>query len=352
MKAAMFYGGKDIRVETIPDPVPGPGEVLVDIQAAGICGSDLHGYRAGASRPGAVYPMTSGHELAGVIAALGPGVTGLKVGQRVGVEPLHLIGCGRCRWCREGHYEACPTRGRNADGTRRHSNGFTELDVAPVSNIYPLPDEVPMDAAGILDVYACAVHVIHRLPTKPSYTVVVVGAGAIGLSAAEAFKAVGANQVVVVDVVDAALAVAKDVVADVVINSAKVDPVQAVKDLTHGEGANIVLEAVGGKAPTFANDVHMVARNGTLGIIGMYNVNQNLDPQEAMAKQMQITWINSYGAWEGVPEFKIALDMYGSGRFQPTKLITHRVPLDKILDGFEAAVNKNQSGAIKVVVIP
>jgi 2-desacetyl-2-hydroxyethyl bacteriochlorophyllide A dehydrogenase len=350
MKAAMFYGGKDIRVEEVPDPVPGPGEVLIDIKAAGICGSDLHGYRSG-PRPGRTYPTMSGHELAGVVAAVGDGVSKFKVGDRVGVEPLHLIGCGTCRWCRQGHYEACPTRGR-ADGVRRHSSGFAEMDVAPEENCYLLPDELSLDAAGILDVYACGVHVAHRVPVKPSYNVVVVGAGPIGLSAAEAYKALGARQVIVVDLVDEALAKAKEVAADEVVNPGQVDAVEAVKDLTGGEGADIVIEAVGGRAPTFVTDVHMVARTGTLGIIGMYTQPQTLDSQEAMAKQMQITWINSYGAWEGVPEFKIAMDMMVSGQFHPMQIITHRFPLEEIGAGFEAAVNKGESGAVKVLVTP
>ncbi len=105
MKAALFYGGPDIRVEQVPDPVPGPGEVLVRVQAAGICGSDLHGYRnPAASLHAGPGPRLSGHELAGVVAVLGAGVTGLSVGQRVGVEPRHLVGCGHCRWCRRGDY--------------------------------------------------------------------------------------------------------------------------------------------------------------------------------------------------------------------------------------------------------
>jgi len=351
MKAAMFYGGKDIRVEEVPDPVPGPGEVLIEVKAAGICGSDLHGYRVKQERPWFPYPHTSGHELTGVVVEVGSDVSKVRVGDRVGIEPLHLIGCGTCRWCRQGHYEACPNRGR-VDGVRRHSSGFAELDVAPESNCYPLPDELPTEAASILDVYACAVHVVHRVPVKPSYNVVVVGAGPIGLSAAEAYRALGARQVIVVDMLEHALAKAKEVAADEVVNAAEVDPVEVVRELTGGDGADIVIEAVGGRAPTFANDVHMVARNGTLGIIGMYTEPQTLDSQEAMAKQMQITWINSYGAWEGVPEFQIAMDMMVAGRFHPLEMITHRFPLDEIGEAFATATNKRESKAIKVLIIP
>ncbi|MEA3345919.1 MAG: alcohol dehydrogenase catalytic domain-containing protein [Chloroflexota bacterium] len=351
MKAAMFYGGKDIRVEEVPDPTPNPGEVLIEVKAAGICGSDLHGYRERLERPWFPYPHTAGHELDGVVAALGPGVSKLKVGDRVGIEPLHLIGCGECRWCREGHYEACPKRGM-VDGVRRHSSGFAELDVAPEENCYPLPDELSIEAASILDVYSCAVHAVHRVPVKHNYSVVVVGTGPIGLSVAEAYKALGARQVIVVGRRDAILAQAQEIVADEVINNTKVDPVEAVKELTDGEGANVVIEAVGGRAPTFADDVHMVAPNGTLGVIGSFTEPQTLDAREAMGKQIQITWINSYGAWEGVPEFQIAMDMMTSGQFHPLKLITHRFPLDEVAEGFDAAANKAESGAIKVIILP
>lgn len=351
MKAAMFYGGKNIRVEEVPDPVPSPGEVLIEVKAAGICGSDLHGYRVRPERPWFPYPHTSGHELAGVVAALGPGVTKLKVGDRLGIEPLHLIGCGECRWCRAGHYEACPTRG-TVNGVRRHSSGFAELDVAPEGNCYPLPDELSIEAASILDVYACAVHAVHCVPVKPSYTVVVVGTGPIGLSAVEAYKALGVRKVIVCGHRDEILAQAKEIVADEVINSTKVDPVGAVKEFTDGEGANVVIEAVGGRASTFESALRMVAPNGTLGIMGMYTLPQTLDCQAAYGKQMRITWINSYGAWEGVPEYKIAMDMMMSGKFHPLKIITHRFPLEGIAAAFAAADNKRESGAIKVLVIP
>ena len=351
MKVAMFYGGKDIRVEEAPDPVPGPGQVLVQVKGAGICGSNLHGYRSGSFRPGRTYPSSTGHELSGIVAGLGTGVSKVKVGDRVGIEPRHLIGCGECRWCRRGHYEACPTRGQ-VDGVRIGSKGFAELDVVPEDNCYILPEELSLDAASILDVYGCAVHAIHRVPCKPSYSVAVVGTGAIGLSCAEAYKAVGAKQVIVVGRRDAILAQAKEIVADEVINSAKVDPVEALMELTDGEGANVVIEAVGGMAPTFESDLHMVARDGTLGIIGSFREPQLLNSREGMSRQLQIAWINSYGAWEGVPEFKIAMDYMVSGRFNPLKLITHRFPLDEVKAGFEAAVNKAESGAIKVIITP
>lgn len=352
MKAALFYGGPDIRVEQVPDPVPGPGEVLVRVQAAGICGSDLHGYRnPAASLHAGPGPRLSGHELAGVVAVLGAGVTGLSVGQRVGVEPRHLVGCGHCRWCRRGDYHLCPTRGRVGD-KRVGSTGFAEYSLEPAFNVYPLPDHVDMQDASILDVYACAVHALRIAPVMPASTVVVQGAGAIGLTALELYKIGGAKQVIVCDVVDNALAMATRLGADAVVNSAKVNPVEAVMDLTNGEGADVVVEAVGGMAPTFAADVTMAARGGRVLVIGMYSADQNFAIREAQAKEINVQLCNSYSLWDGVPEFKIALDLMAAGKLRPKDLITHTFPLDQIKDGFEAAVNKAQSNSIKVVVLP
>jgi threonine dehydrogenase-like Zn-dependent dehydrogenase len=352
MKAALFYGGPDIRVEEVPDPVPGPGEVLVRVQAAGICGSDLHGYRnPSASFYTTAGPRLSGHELAGVVAMLGAGVTGLQVGQRVGVEPRHLVGCGQCRWCRRGDYHLCPTRGRVGD-KRIHSTGFAEYSLEPAYNVYPLPDHVDMHHASILDVYACAVHALRIAPVTPASTVVVQGAGAIGLTALELYKIGGAKQVIVCDVVDNALEMATKLGADAVVNSAKVDPVAAVKDLTGGEGADVVVEAVGGMAPTFAADITMAARGGRVLVIGMYSADQSFAIREAQAKEINVQLCNSYSLWDGVPEFKISLDMMAAGKLRPKDLITHTFPLDKIGEGFEAAVNKAQSGSIKVIVLP
>jgi threonine dehydrogenase-like Zn-dependent dehydrogenase len=226
------------------------------------------------------------------------------------------------------------------------------MDVAPESNVYLLPDEVPNEAGAILDVYACAVHTIHRVPALPMHNVVVVGAGPIGLSILEAYKAIGVRSVIVVAKHKTPQAKAVEMGADHVVDPVKGDAVQAVMDLTDGEGADVVIEAVGGRADTFGDSIHMLARNGSLGIIGMYVAPQTLDTGEAMNKQIQMIWINSYAAWEGVPEFQITIDMIVSGLFNPVRMVTHRFPLDDIADGFAAVANKKESGVIKALVIP
>jgi 2-desacetyl-2-hydroxyethyl bacteriochlorophyllide A dehydrogenase len=353
MKAAQFYGGADIRVAEVPTPEPGPGEVLVRVRAAGICGSDLHGYRQ--RRQGQAAPVTptlKGHELAGEVAAMGDGVADLQIGDRVAVEPRHLVGCGVCAYCRRGDYHVCARRGMTPAGIRLGSTGFAEYSLEPAHNLYRLPDSIAMEEATLLDAYACGLHALRLAPATPLSIVVVQGAGAIGLTALEIYRLAGARRVIVCGTHDRQLELAKTLGADAVINGAKADAVQAVRDLTEGQGAEVVIEAVGGTAATFAPGIEMCARMGTFVILGMYSGPLTFAVREAHAKEIKIQFSNSYALWNGVPEFKACLDLLEAGRLQAGAYITHTFPLDRILDGFEAASNKAESGAVKVVILP
>lgn len=354
MKAGIFYGGPDIRVEERPTPEPGPGEVLVRVRSAGICGSDLHGYRGQSpwGRGEAAVGRENGHELAGEIAALGPGVTGFIVGQRVGIEPEHLIGCGTCAYCRRGDTHICATRGQR-NGERHGSHGFSQYDVCNVTNVHPLPDSVSLDAASILDCYACGVHAVHRVRIKPDATVVILGTGAIGMTLGQVVKASGARRVIMVGTRDEPLARAIAAsAADVGIAHTSGDPVAAGLELTGGVGADVVFETVGSSAPTLEQAVALARRGGTVCILGIYTFRPELDTRTAYAKELTITWANSYSTWDGRSEYDVALDLLASGRVRAEPLITHHFPLDEIGAGFAAAADKKGSGATKVLIHP
>ncbi len=354
MKAALFYGGRDIRVEEVETPTPGPGEVLVDIGAAGICGSDLHPYR-GANPWGAAGTPSArrgGHELAGLVAALGEGVTGLHVGQRVGVEPMHLVGCGACRQCRRGDYHVCPTRGMR-HGARHGSAGFSEYDTAVAANIFPLPDHVSLEAASMLDVYACGVHAANRIPLKMDDYVCVLGTGPIGMTAGQVARAAGVRKVIMIGRRDELLKTALDIgAADAVVNNATANVAEAIADLTGGEGCDAVLESVGGTADTLVQAIDACAFGGKIGIIGAFWGDVSVAYRSANRKEIDLLWCNSYASWNGVREYQIALDLVAEGRVQVEPLITHRYPLTAIGEGFRAADDKKGSGAIKVVIQP
>jgi len=151
--------------------------------------------------------------------------------------------------------------------------------------------------------------------------------------------------------IDAFLA-AKKVGADEVINSARADAVQAVRGLTNGYGADVVVDAVGGNAPIFNSNVAMAAPGGVVIVIGGYFVPQALDTQDARAREVGIRMSNSYSMWDGVPEFKIALDLLAAGKLRAKEYVTHTFPLDRIAEGFTTADRKAETGAIKVVITP
>ncbi len=347
MKAARFYTGNDIRVEEVPDPLPGPGEVLIRVRAAGICGSDLHTYRRGAfNRFQDRVPLILGHELAGEVLGLGPGIDDLSIGQRVAVEPL--IGCGSCLYCQTGDYHIC--RDLNHIGYY-YPGGFAEKTVAPRSKVFPLPDNVEMDAAGILDVYACAVHAVHRVPISPLDDVLIIGGGAIGLTAAQVAKAAGARSLIVMATYPRALQVARDMGA-AAINPRYEDPVLAVTEITGGKGADVVIEAVGGSSNSLEIALLTAARGGTVGVLGSFPEPVTLPVNTGLRSELDLRWIYSYSTWRGVPEFRIALDLLAEERVDARPLITHVFPLEEIQAGFQAALNKDNSDAIKVMIHP
>ena len=359
MKAALFYGGPDIRVEEIPRPEPGPGEVLVRVRAAGICGSDLHGYRRArpAPEPGqALVGRENGHELAGTVAALGPdvagmAVSGLTVGQRVGIEPEHLIGCGRCVYCRRGDEHLCPTRGQR-HGERQGSHGFSEYDVCAARNVHALPDSVSDEAAAILDCYACAVHAVHRAPVLPYATIAVIGTGAIGMNVGQVARASGARRVVMVGTRPEPLTVAEAAgAADTGIANSATDPVAAVLDLTGGEGADVVFETVGGTATTLDQAWTLVRHRGRVVVLGVFEGAVPVRLLPPLGREVDALFANCYGESEGRHDYAIAIDWIATGKAPVGRLLTHRFSLEEAPEAFRVADDK-RSGAVKVQLFP
>jgi threonine dehydrogenase-like Zn-dependent dehydrogenase len=351
MKTAVFYGGPDVRIEEMATPRPAAGEVLVRVAAAGICGSDLHYYRGEDPWGSAVWPQRLGHELAGMVEEVGPGVTGFVPGQRVGIEPLHLLGCGVCRLCVRGDYHLCPRRGLH-EGRRRGSAGFSQYDLAVERNLFPLPDPLPLEVASLADVYACAVHALHRAPVRPHDTVVVVGTGPVGLAVGQLARLCGARRAIVIGRRDEALALALAAgAADEGINSRREDAGAAVLARTEGLGAEVVFDAVGGR-PSLDVALAATARGGVLVVLGACAGDVALPYREANRRELDLRWSSSYSTWNGVREFQIALDLLAGGRLAAAPLLTHRFPLAAIGDAFRTAADRASSGAVKVLVEP
>ncbi|HUK90316.1 MAG TPA: alcohol dehydrogenase catalytic domain-containing protein [Blastocatellia bacterium] len=353
MKTALFYGGRDIRVEQSPIPKPGDGQVLVAVRAAGICGSDLHFYRGASIWDDTPHlPHRRGHELAGVIAELGSGANGYAVGQRVGIEPAHLIGCGHCQECIEGQYHICSLRDK--DGNRLRSGGFAEFDLAAMSNIFPLPDNVSFEAASMIDVYACGVHALNRTPVCDGSSVAIVGAGPLGMALGQIARASGAGPVIMVGRRDQALAAAARAgAADMVINRpSPSETALAVQKITSGRGASVVFETAGGDGETLATAIAIAAPGASIGLLGCFEGSTPVKYSVAASKELSIIWLNGYSTWRGKREYLTALDLLSDGKVSAERLISHRFPLGDLPEAFATAADKVSSRAIKVVVEP
>jgi threonine dehydrogenase-like Zn-dependent dehydrogenase len=247
MKGVVFLGNRKLEIRDFPDPTPGPREVVLEIKASGMCGSDLRPYR-NPWTPGAVSggikrsaePVIAGHEPCGVVAAVGAAVTEreARIGQRV--MDHHYQGCGVCKHCRAGWSQMC-LEGAIVFGSGGHG-GHAQYMKVPVSTLVPLPDELSFAAGAAI---ACgtgtAYGALRRLSLHGDETIAIFGQGPVGLSATQFAVAMGAR-VIALDISAERRGLAESLGADVVIDPATTDPVNAIRDLTHGEGAHKTLD--------------------------------------------------------------------------------------------------------------
>lgn len=305
------------------------------VRAAGICGGDLHEYRAGRQLYPTPYPRPAqGHELAGEVTATGESVTTCAPGDRVSVQPM--VSCGECAECASGRFSLCPRL--EHIGVAR-PGGFAELCVVPAKNLFALPPDVSLDEGALLDCTAVAVHALRRVPVHAGHRVTVLGVGAIGLAVAQAAVDEGCH-VTVVGTRRAPLDLALLLGAS------------AVVDLGAGEtaptGADVVFETAGG--PTMLSRSLAAARaGGTIGLVGEAFDAQLLDLAAAMVRELTIAFVWSH---DGRSEYAAALGLAARGAVRLAPAITHRYPLTEIDEAFAAAVERSRSGAIKVLMTP
>ena len=244
MRGVVFLGDRKLAIQHFPDPTPGPGEVIIAIKASGMCGSDLNHYRAPRG-PGADArpPVIAGHEPCGVVAAIGDGVPPdfTSIGSRV--MNHHYKGCGRCKHCRVGWSQLCRA-GTTVYGITGHG-GHAPFMKVPATTLVPLPDELSFEEGAAISCGAgTAYGALKRIDVSGRDTLAVFGQGPVGLSATMLGRAMGAR-VIAVDLSDERLALAKQFGADAVINSSRTDPVSAIHDLTHGDGAETTMDCTG-----------------------------------------------------------------------------------------------------------
>ncbi|MFY1668799.1 zinc-dependent alcohol dehydrogenase [Plantactinospora sp. WMMB334] len=349
MVAAVFHGGTDIRITRVPVPAVEPDEVLVEVVAAGICGSDLLAYRGlGPWQHDPAHPDGDGHELSGRIAAVGAAVTGFAVGDRVAVEPIHLLSCGHCALCRAGRGHLCAERGMR-HGVPVHSRGFAEYDVAPASQLHPLPDHVGLAEAALLDCYACGVHALHLVALPPGAPVAVLGSGAIGQTLGQLARAAG-HPVSLLGHRAATLDVALGAGAASTVWDTSTAAGRRARDAAAGTFP-VVFDAAG-SGGSLTESLRLVTPGGEVVVLGVHPGPPGVDPQLAYRREATLRWSNSYGAClDGVPDFRRARDLLAEGAVDAAALITHRLPLARLPDGFRTLADRD-AGAVKVMVTP
>jgi threonine dehydrogenase-like Zn-dependent dehydrogenase len=333
MLAAVFHGGGVVRVEEVPEPVPAPGEVVVRVEACGICGSDVQIANVPPSHP-STPPVVLGHEFVGRITAVGDAATGVEIGQRVVVDPDPK--CGSCAFCRAGRPANCTNivaLGVYRDGALA---GYV---AAPAACAFPIADDVPAEIASLTEPLACVVNATNRAAIRPGESAVVYGAGAIGLLFAAVFRASGASPVVVVEPNPRRRAVALEVGADHALSP---DEFAARRPEILPLGADVVADAVGS---ALADAIDVAAMGARIVVFGM---NQNA---VVPIRQVVITEksIGIFGTYITHFTFPAAIRMIESGSLNLKPIVSDIVPL---ADALEGLARLRSGEATKVVIVP
>jgi L-iditol 2-dehydrogenase len=336
----MYYSNRDVRLEEMPVPKIGSGEVLMRVEASGICGTDLlEWYRLHKA------PLVLGHEVAGVIVAVGKGVQHYKVGDRICVA--HHVPCNKCHYCLSGHHTVCDTlRQTNFD-----PGGFAEYVRLPRINveqgIFPLPDEVSFEEATLVEPLACVLRGQRLAHLQPGQTVLVIGSGVAGLLHIQLARISGAGCIMATDVVDYRLEAARRLGADIAVHAKDCTPA-SMRKAASGRLADLVV-ICSGATSAIKQALGSVERGGTVlffaptepGVSVPISVND-------LFWRNEITLTSSYG---GSPaDYASALELIQAGKIRVPEMITHRLGLAETGKGFQLVAQAQDS--LKVIIEP
>jgi len=341
MKAMLVYGARDLRLAEWPKPEPGPGEVLVRVKSVGICGSDVHNYVYG-EIGGAIIkePLIIGHELSGVIEALGPGVQGPPVGTPVAVDPS--MSCGRCEFCREGSPNICPHV--RFFGVAPVHGGLREYLTHPADLVFPLPEGMDFDEGALLEPMGVATYVAELADLRPGDRVAVLGCGPIGLLCIELVRLSGAAEILASDLVGERLEAARRLGADMAYNASSEDVVRRIMDHTHGRGVDVTIEAAGA-VEAVEQAMAVTKPGGTVVLVG-------IPPED------RITFKASIPRRKGLTvkfdrrmkhTYPRCMALWATGRVDLKALATHHFPLERLPEAFDLVIRR-ADGVLKAMI--
>jgi L-iditol 2-dehydrogenase len=343
LKALIYTKPYSLEYSDFPNPVAGDDDVLVRVKACGICGSDVHGFTGKTGRR--IPPLIMGHEAAGIVEGLGKNVRGFEKGDRVCFDST--VYCNKCEACRAGLFNRCDKRqvlGVSVQEFKRHG-AFAEYVAVPSWIVSKIPDELSFVHAALLEPASIGTHAANRAPISNDDTVVVIGAGTIGLFILQAARLRGAAKVIAVDINEFRLNIAKKLGADKLINPLKSDLPETVLQETGGKGANVTLEAVG-YAKTFAEAVSITRMGGYVVAVGNLEKKAEIDLQQLVAKEH--TFIGSYAS---SGEFGDCIELVASGKINVEPLISDVLPLEEGPDAFDRLL-KAEENLLKIILEP
>ncbi|TKJ43573.1 alcohol dehydrogenase [Candidatus Aerophobetes bacterium Ae_b3b] len=341
MKTAFFYGKEDIRIHEINIPKIKEDEILIRVRVCGICGSDVRSYYKGVEGRYKI-PLILGHEVSGQVFKIGGKIDNFAIGNRVAVAPIY--GCGKCDFCLSGQENLCKdvmVFGCNLDGA------FAEYMKIPAQAIQrgalvKIPDELSDEEAALIEPFSCCLHGVLRANIRPGDTVLVIGAGPIGLAHTKLLRLLGTSYIIASDVVDSRLEVAKKFGADMTINPQREDSLTKIKELTENKGVDAVIVAVG-NPEAITQGLKMVRRGGTVVLFGGCPSNTVVQVDPNLIHYSDIAVVGSIDAT--IDEFRRTVSLVSIAEVKP--FITHRFPLESIKDAMEMSKSRE---ALKVAI--
>jgi L-iditol 2-dehydrogenase len=336
--AKLARGDGNVGLLDVPEPEPIPGHVLIEVKAAGVCGTDLHIYHDEyPSSP----PVIMGHELAGIVAEVGEGVTSCRPGDRVTSE-TYFYTCGQCAYCRGGAPNLCPSRKSIGSGVH---GAFARYVLVPEHNVHLLPPQIDELAGALSEPLACCVHALEMTRVDPGDVALVSGPGAVGLLMAQVAKAAGARVVVVGTTADEArLAMARTLGADRTLN-VQVDAVKrAIDDLTGGAGVDVAFECAGA-GPSAQSCLALLGRRGRYAQVGLFGKPVQWDMDQLCFKEIRVS-----ASFAHVPSaWPRAMKLLAAGQVQTRPLVSQTLPIAEWQAAFEAFERRE---GLKTVLIP
>lgn len=343
MKALLLSEYSRLEIVDLPLPRPGPGEVLVGVEACGICGSDVHGYDGTSGRR--IPPIVMGHEAAGTIAAAGPEVTSVRDGDRITFDST--VYCGECEYCRRGEINLCDRRQVLGVSTPeyRRPGAFADFIVVPERIVHHLPDNIPWPEAALIEPLAVALHAVELSNVPDGGTAVVVGSGMIGLLVLQMLRQTGCSRIFVVDIDDSRLKIAEELGAMAAINAKTSDASAEIQRLTDSKGVDVALEAVGSSA-TIKTAVESVRKGGTVTVIGNIAPTAEIPLQIVVSRQIRLQ-----GSAASAGEYPRCIDLLSRGAINLKPLISVVAPLTDAPQWFER-LHAREANLMKVILIP